>query len=659
MTTQPKPPANITLDNSRSLFNERWNKAVHLVREFTLNAILQLRVLNKTYPGIMHALIFWGVTIQVLGTAINLMQMQLFVPLVELSFPRGYSYLVYELLMDLAGVSILLGVGLAFYRRGVLHPKTLETRWDDLYALILLALLPIVGFTLESLRILSTAPQWARWSPVGNALAKLWLAMGIDTEGAAKLHPYFFWTHITLGLTFVASIPFTKLRHLIVTPLNVILRPRRRAGVLEKIENIEESELLGVGQISEFNGQQLLSFDACVRCGRCEEVCPATISGMSYSPRQFIKMLRETMVSSITYPNGHKNKELLGDVIPEGYTWSCTTCGACLNICPAFVNPVDEIIDLRRYQALTTGKVPKSVADVLRNMERQGNPWGMPGEERLAWAHGLGINELAPGESTDVLLFMGCAFAYDDRNRKVAQAFVRVLQRFGVDFAILGLDEGCCGETARRLGHEYLYQMFAEQNISVLSNVKFNRIVTQCPHCFNTLKNEYPQMGGNFKVQHYTEYLAELTALDGLRFNEPDGFHNKKITYQDSCYLGRYNKIYKEPRNLLKSAGSNLVEMERRNENSFCCGGGGGQMWMETDANTRINHNRLADALNVQADIVATACPYCLLMFDDAIRSKGLGEQMQVLDISEVMDSRLAIEKIKDEQQASQTDNPM
>ena len=632
----------------------------HLVRNFLVNAVLQLRVLKKAYPGVMHALIFWGVTIQVFGTAINLMQMQLFIPLVELTFPRGAGYLSYELIMDLAGVAILLGVAMALFRRGVLHPKSLETRWDDLYALVLLALIPIVGFTLESLRILSTAPTWANWSPIGSALAKLWLSLGIDPAGATRLHPFLFWTHLTLGLAFAASIPFTKLRHLIITPLNVILHPRRKAGVLEKIENIDETESLGVGQITEFTGQQLLSFDACVRCGRCEEVCPANLSGMSYSPRVLIKMLRETMISSLTYPNGHKNnKELLGDAIPEGYPWACTTCGACLNICPAFVDPVDEIIDLRRYQALTTGKVPRSVADVLRNMERQGNPWGMPGEDRLAWAHDLDIKELAPGESTDVLLFMGCAFAYDDRNKKVAQAFVRVLQNAGVDFAILGLDEGCCGETARRLGHEYLFQMFAEQNISVLSNVKFNRIVTQCPHCFNTLKNEYPQMGGSFKVQHYTEYLVELTAISGLSFNEPNSLHAKKITFHDSCYLGRYNQIYGQPRTLLKSAGSNLVEMERRKENSFCCGGGGGQMWMETDANTRINHHRLADVLNVQADILATACPYCLLMFDDAIRSKGLSEQLQVLDISEVMDSRLAKETSRDGGQIYQTDSLM
>jgi Fe-S oxidoreductase len=300
---------------------------------------------------------------------------------------------------------------------------------------------------------------------------------------------------------------------------------------------------------------------------------------------------------------------------------------------------VDEIIDLRRYQALTTGKVPKSVADTLRNMERQGNPWGMLAEDRIAWMEGLEVRELMPGDSTDVLLFVGCASAYDERNKKVIRSFVKLLQKAEVDFAVLGLDEMCCGETARRLGQEYLFQVSAEQNIETFSKVKFNRIVTQCPHCFNTLKNEYPQFGGNYQVQHYTEFLAELSLPWASIAPNGHGIHGQ-VAYHDSCYLGRYNQIYSEPRSLLKQAKVNTTELSRREENSFCCGGGGGQMWLETDANTRINHRRLNDALQANCEIVATACPYCLLMFDDAIRSKGVGEKLQVLDIAEILDKQ-------------------
>lgn len=608
--------------------------------DFFIHAIGQLRVLRKAYPGIMHLLIFWGVTIQVIGTAINLMQMALFVPFVELPFPRGAGYYAYELIMDLAGVAILLGVGMAAFRRFVLRPKTLETTWDDIYALVLLTLIPLVGFTTEGLRLLSAAPPWAHWSPVGNLVANLLNALGVSPDGAMVIHPYFVVAHVILGLTLLASIPFTKLRHLFSAPLNIILHSRREQGALEKIEDIEETEVLGVGDVGEFTSQQLLSFDACTKCGRCEEACPASTSGMDYSPRAFIQNLRATMVDKLVTGNGNSDKELIGEIISEETPWACTTCGACMDRCPVFIRPVDEIIDLRRYQTLTTGDIPKSVADTLRNMERQGNPWGMPPEDRVAWAQGLGVRELMPGEETDVLLFLGCAFAYDDRNKKVAQAFIRLLQKAEVDFAILGLDESCCGETARRLGHEYIFQVFAEQNIEAFGQVKFNRIVTQCPHCFNTLKNEYPQMGGDYMVQHYAEYLAELDLPWNTISNNGNGVQGK-LSYHDSCYLGRYNDIYRQPRKLLQQARVETVEMRRHNAESLCCGGGGGHMWMETDADTRINQLRLQDALDVQADIVTTACPYCLLMFDDAIRSKGIGEQVRVMDIAEVLDQQL------------------
>jgi Fe-S oxidoreductase len=352
-----------------------------------------------------------------------------------------------------------------------------------------------------------------------------------------------------------------------------------------------------------------------------------------------IQTLRKTMVGGLVTGEMKPEAEIMGSVMTEEYPWYCTTCGACLVKCPAFINPVDEVVDLRRYQLLTTGKMPKSVGDTMRNMERQGNPWGMPPENRMAWAEGLNVRELAPGGQTDVLLFTGCAAAFDERNKKVTRAFVKLLQKAGVDFAVLGFDETCCGETARRMGHEYIFQEFAKQNIETFGKVKFNRIVTACPHCFNTLKNEYPQMGGEYQVLHHSDLLAEL---DLTPAPSPER-RGEKVTFHDSCYLGRYNNIYAEPRALLDKAGVNRVEMARKGENSFCCGGGGGGMWLETDANTRINHRRLKDALDVKAEVVATACPYCLLMFDDAIRSKGIGEQIKVMDIAELLAAQLEV----------------
>ena len=618
----------------KQLFPRLWDLFV--------NTVLQVRIWDKAYPGLMHVLIFGGVTIQVLGTIVNLTQMQLFIPLLELPFPRGTGYLIFELVMDFAGLAILIGVGMALFRRLVLRPKTLESSWDDYYALTMLALIPLVGFTVEGTRFVSISPAWAAWSPVGNLVANLMRAAGMTPDSAANLHRYLVFTHVLLGLAAVASIPFTKLRHLIYTPLNIFFKPGRDSNTLEKIDDIEEAEILGVGKISEFTPNQLLSFDACVHCGRCEEVCPVAFSGMPFSPRTFIQSMRQAMLTTLVNPNGNgqQDEELLGSLIPEETPWYCTTCGACLDRCPAFVNPIDEIVDLRRYQVLTTGKMPKSVGDVLRNMERQGNPWGMPPEDRISWAEGLDVRELTPGDETDVLLFLGCAYAYDERNKKVARAMVRLLKEAQVEFGVLGLDEMCCGETSRRLGNEYLFQMMVEQNLELFASVKFNRIVTACPHCFNTLKNEYPQFGSHYKVQHLTEFLAESPIQDSA-FSPNGNDLNGRLTFHDSCYLGRYNQVYKEPRQLLNNAKVEPIEMSKKGENSFCCGGGGGQMWMETDPNTRINHRRLNDAIETGADVVATACPYCLLMFDDAIRSKGLGDQIQVMDIAEVMVNQL------------------
>ena len=617
-----------------------FRKVSPRIRDFFVHALVQVRILKKAYPAVMHKLIYIGVTIQVLGTIINLLNMLLFFPW-TITFPRGTAYLIYELVMDIAGGMILAGVIMAFFRRLVLKPKTLENRWDDYYALVLLTLIPLLGFTMEGTRLLATNPAWAAWSPIGNLVARLMAALGMTPQGATQLHDSLWWIHAGVALLLVASIPFTKMRHLVNIPLNVIFRPLRKAGTLEKIENIDQAEILGVGKVSEFTSQQLLSFDACVNCGRCEEACPANISGATYSPRTLIQNLRKTMVDSLETPKPKTNQELFAETFSESYPWQCTTCGACTLRCPAFVNPVDEIIDMRRYQALTTGKVPKSVADALRNIERQGNPWGIPAQDRLNWSEGLNLRELAPGDETDVLFFVGCASAFDDRNKKVARSFVHLLQKANVNFGVLGFDETCCGETARRMGNEYLFQVFAEQNLEAMSKIKFNRIVTQCPHCYNTLKNEYPQLGSSYNIQHYTEFLTGLSLTKDIT---PNGNGMKgRLVYHDSCYLGRYNQIYQAPRQLLKEAKLNPLELPRQGENSFCCGGGGGQMWLETDPNTRINHRRLADALQVKADVVATACPYCLLMFDDAIRSKGLSEQVRVMDIAELLDRQLSV----------------
>ena len=615
-------------------------KIFNQIKDFLLYSLLQLRIWKKIYPGIMHFLLFWGVTIQLIGTAIILMQMKLFTPF-ELSIPRMSDYFLFERIMDLAGIFILVGVVMAIIRRKVMKPKYLGYKWDDYFVIALLTLMVLAGFTTEAMRLISALPEWMAYSFIGSIVSNLFLAWGVTPEIAFRLHPYFVLLHIFLGLVFGASLPFTKMRHMIMAPLYIWLRPRRHIGALAKIEDIEETELLGVGNINEFTSRELLSFDACLDCGRCEDVCPATASGLDYSPRTLIQSLRDDAVNALVKRNGNgSSRELSAEMFKEETLWACTACGACLTRCPIFIRPPERVVDLRRYATLMTGEMPKSVGDTLRNMERQGNPWGMPPQDRMKWADGLDVRELAPGDDTDILFFAGCAAAFDERNKKVTQSFVKLLKKADVDFGVLGLDEACCGETARRMGHEYIFQVMAEQNIETFNEINFKRIVTQCPHCLNTLKNEYSQMGGDFEVIHSSQLLTEIADNLDIDQAKGDGIEGK-LTYHDSCYLGRYNNEYKAPRNLLDKAKIDRVEMERSGENSFCCGAGGGGMWVETDADKRINHKRLQDAIDVEADVVATACPYCLTMFEDAANSKGLGEQLQVLDISEVLEKQI------------------
>lgn len=608
-------------------------------REFLLHAVVQDRVLQRVYPGIMHFSLFWGVTIQVLGTLVNLTQRKLFIPFI-LPWPTGASYLWFELIMDLAGAMILLGVLMAFVRRAILRPASLVSRWDDWLALALLTLIPVLGFTTEGIRLMAVEPAWRAWSPIGSVFASAFSSWGLSLNAGVVLHPYFVIAHAMAGLALIAVIPFTKLRHLVTGPLNIVLRPQRKTGELSTIEDIEQTEKLGVGEVADFPTESLLSFDACVQCGRCESVCPPRISGMPYNPRTLIRSLYENMHANLDSSDRPALGLFEGSISKET-PWYCTTCGACLNICPMFIDPVSSVIDLRRFLTLTTGDVPGSVGEALTQMERRGNPWGLDKANRAPWIQELGVKVLKPGDTTDILLFVGCAYGYDARSQQAGRELALLLQGAGVDFAVLGAAEACCGETARRLGHEYIFQTMARENIAALSSVNFRRIVAPCAHCFNTLKNEYPHFGAEFEVIHHTELLAELARRGKLPSGAPaDG---KVYAFHDSCYLGRYNDVYVEPRNLLDGI-PNLKrsEMPRRLANGFCCGGGGGQMWMETDPNTRINKRRLEEAVvEAKADVVVAACPYCLIMFDDAIRSMGAGDKVAVKEISEVLNQRI------------------
>ena len=601
------------------------------LRDILIEVFGQARILKRAYPGIMHFLIFWGMTLLLVGHIVLLMQMALFLPF-ALPFPRGNTYLIFETISDFAGLALLAGIIMALVRRLVIRPSYLESRWDDYFALVMLALIPILGYVNGAMRITATQPEWASASPIEYMVAGWLQSWGMTPQQANNLHFPLVLVHVSVGLVLLASIPFTKLRHLIATPLNILLRRRKDSGELDTIEDIENAEILGAGEIQEFESSQLLSFDACLRCGRCESVCPATAAGMDYSPRKLIQTLRDHMQTSLVTPLAASPNGSTPDVFGEDYNWACTTCSACVTICPAFINPVDQIVQLRRYQVLTTGKMPKTVGETLRNMERQGNPWGLPPQERGKWFDGIDLKLAEPGKKTDALVFFGCAMAFDERNKKIARKITSLLNELGVDYAALGMDEACCGETARRMGHEYVFQVMAEENIQIFNEFEFDRIVTPCPHCYNTLKNEYKKFGADFEVQHISELLTEQLPA------EPAAAKNgHKAVFHDPCYLGRINQVYDAPRQVAGSTSLNSVEMKQSKEDSVCCGGGGGQMWLETSADTRINHLRLEQAVQTGADTILTACPYCLTMFEDAIGAKGLQEQVRVMDITEAI----------------------
>ncbi len=627
MTTDAAPTVQEKSEQSRL---SHW---LYELKELFLHAVLQDRVLKRAYPGIMHFLIFWGVTIQIFGTIVNLLQYPLFTPFI-IEWPLGTAYLGFEFVMDLAGIMILVGITMAVVRRAFFKPSYLINRWEDWYILALLALITLLGFFSEAVRIMATDPAWRAFSPLGNLFALGLSRAGVIVAADAPIHGVLFWTHTITGLVFVASLPFTKLRHIITGPINIVIRPDRPLGELKPIEDIENTEKLGAGEIDEFTTQPLLSFDTCVQCGRCESVCPSTTSGMPFSPRTILLDLQESIHSNLI---ANQEVQLLGGTIDTATPWLCTTCGACLYACPLYIDPVSSIIELRRYLTLTTGDVPAPVGETLMQMERRGNPWGLPVEERAPWAKELNVRVLEPGDETDILLFVGCAYGYDSRSQEAGWALCELLDQADVDFAILGTAEGCCGETARRLGHEYVFQVMVEENLAAFESVRFNRIVSACAHCFNTLKNEYAHFGGTYEVLHHTEYITELISEGRIKSGPaPD---DVTYTIHDSCYLGRYNEIYEEPRAALTSIpGLKVDEMKQRRQDAFCCGGGGGHMWMEIDPSTRVNHRRLDQAMNeTNADVIVTACPYCLIMFEDGIKSKGLSDQIATQDIAEVI----------------------
>ena len=487
--------------------------------------------------------------------------------------------------------------------------------------------------------------DWFFWAPVSYLVSNFILILP-----SRPLNELLIW-HRALIHAIPASILFayviishSPLQHLFLSPLNIFFRSLKPKSVLHPLPDIEEVETFGVRDVSEFTWKQLLDLEACTSCGRCQDVCPAYLSQKPLSPKKMTQNLKEHLwregpILLSTAIEKREPKPILGTTVSEDELWACTACMACEEVCPVYIEQIVRNIDLRRYQVLMETKFPSGLKLVLKNLMNSQNPWGMSHGLRAEWAKSLRAGMLSKGADRGILFWVGCAGSFDDRNIEVAISLVSILKSIGVPFWILGTEERCCGDPARKTGNEYLFQTLAQANIEVFQKYGVKQILTMCPHCFHTLKNEYPQFGGEFQVFHYTQFLADLLSKGKLKLTKPI---NKVITYHDSCYLGRGNQIYEAPRRILRAIpGLKLVEMERHGNRSFCCGAGGGRMWMEEKIGMRINQMRTIQALETKAVWVGTACPYCLTMLRDGIKEIGQGETMAAFDLCELVEQSM------------------
>lgn len=639
------------------------------------NVFLQRKLLKDRKSGVMHVIMFYGFIILQFG-AIELIGKGLSK---GFELPLGSAHPYFSLMQEMTTLLVLLAVAYAFYRRYIEKLARLKRGFKS--GLVLLFLSSLMASVLLSLAFerLWLGAEPSAFAPISSLIALPFA--GIGTTAAAVLFYFFWWAHLLILLAFAVYVPQSKHAHLIFAPLNVWFKKLDPPGKLTSLDFEDESqEVFGVGRIEDFTQIQLIDLYACVECGRCTSMCPAAGTGKLLSPMELIVKMRDHLTekgAAITsrtpwmprfaFSHATANQlalqgagqaadeaaaagegdgvagvydvNLIGDVITEQELWACTTCRNCEDQCPVMNEHVDKIIDMRRYLVMTEGSVPQEAQRALNNIERQGNPWGINRKDRTKWIAGLnGEYEVLTVQETDdfeYLFWVGAMGSYDNRSIKITQAFVKLMHEANVKFAILGNEEKNSGDTARRIGNEFLFQQLAQENIALFEAYGVKKIVTCDPHAYNTFKNEYPEFGLQAEVYHHSELLAQWLKEGRLKPRKPV---NERVTYHDSCYLGRYNEIYDLPRQVLASIpGIELVEMERSGCDSMCCGAGGGMMWMEEQEGTRVNVARSQQALAVHPTAIASACPYCLTMLSDGVKMLEAEEQVKTRDIAEIL----------------------
>lgn len=645
--------------------DDRFNDYGKRLKNVLTIAFAQTKILKGDLKaGLMHAIIFWGFCIIALRTI--LLFGMAFSPGFGAGFMESLPGRIYTLLLNVILLLVMVAVTYAAYRRVILKVSRLTPSIEALFILLMIFMLCLTDFIFEGNRwAVGLAHMPAAWAPIDAAVGLGLKAAHLAPQTLEGIGNAAYLAHLGLILLFLNFLPYGKHFHVFTFLPNVFFMRTTPLGQLRFL-NLEDPNAtsFGAAKIEDMTWKDLLDVATCTECGRCSAVCPAFNTGKVLSPKQINIDEREYIRKESHLGNADSHwtpyalraseggspaagsdatlgaqmggeRYLTPFVMDPEVFWSCTTCRACEEACPVGIEFVDRIVDVRRHMVLTQGVMPTEVQTTFRNMEVNSNPWGLASSDRAEWCKSLGVKMMADHPTAEHLYFVGCAGSFDDRNTKIATAFVKILQKAGVDFAILGKEEHCTGDPARRIGNEYLYQTLAKTNVETMNRYKFKKVITACPHCFNTIKNEYPQLGGNYEVVHHTDFIYQLIREGRITPVRP---LPQTVTYHDSCYLGRYNDVYDAPREILKSIpGAEVVDVPLSKSNGRCCGAGGGRMWMEERVGKRVNHQRLEDLQTANPNVIASACPFCITMLRDATRDKHVDEKIQTKDVVELL----------------------
>ena len=624
---------------------DRFDQPLRRLAGLVTIVLAQRKVLQsvslRDRAGIGHFFIFWGFLSFLLSYAIFIFGDSAWRPFSEkLLTAKGVE--VYTSYLDVVALIILSALIWAVFRRWLIKPHRLTfdlTRSPDAVVIVsLIASLMVFTLLTEAFYVAEGGTGPASNALVGSAIGEAFLDAGMGVDAANFAQGFAWWIHLLIILGFSIYIPFSKHMHMVAAPLNAYFRSLKPRGTLHSID-LETAEHFGAGRVQDFTWKELLDGYACAVCGRCTNSCPAHLSGKVLSPMHIVEDLKDYLIegASQVEAGNEPEKPLIGfGRITEEAIWDCVSCGACMQECPVVVEHVPTIMDMRRYLVLEESRMPETAMSALLSIEQRGHPWRGTQFSRTDWARDLDIKTLAEHPQAEVLFWVGCTAALEGRSQAIARSMAKVLKAAGVDFAILGEEEKCTGDPARRMGNEYLYQMMAQQNVETLNGYKVKTIVTICPHCFNTMKNEYPEFGGQYQVMHYSQFVEQLIGSGKLK---PIKMVEATVAYHDSCLLGRHNGIYDEPRRIARAIpGVKLVEMEPNcRERGFCCGAGGGHMWLEESRGTRINHVRTDHFLETEAGTVGVSCPFCLQMLTEGIQAKGQEGEKRAKDLLELL----------------------